>query len=143
MGVDGQASADIADPFENMRLGAYALRMKYRRADILSPREILRMHTIGTAKVLRVDDSVGSLEVGKYADFLIVNTGSPDIGPLYDPIAALVFACSADNIESVYVEGREVVRNGVVLGRDPDAISRETIRRRAAVMSRQRDAEGS
>lgn len=143
MGVDGQASADIADPFENMRMGAYALRMKYGRADVLSPREIVRMHTIDTARVLRVDDSVGSLEIGKFADFLIVNTRNPDIDPPRDLFATLVFACSAANIESVYVAGREVVKNGAILGRDSESVTRETIRRRAAVMERQRRKDSS
>ena len=53
MGVDGEASADLADPFENMRSGLYAIRDKYQDATILSPYDVMRLHTMGSADVLR------------------------------------------------------------------------------------------
>ena len=52
MGVDGEASADMADPFENMRTGLYAIRDKYENATIMSPYDVLRLHTMGSADVL-------------------------------------------------------------------------------------------
>jgi len=65
MGVDGEASADVADPFENMRTGLYAIRDKYEDATIMSPYDVLRMHTMGSADVLSVADRLGSLEAGE------------------------------------------------------------------------------
>ncbi len=61
MGVDGEASADLADPFENMRTGLYAIRDKYENAGVMSPYDVLRLHTMGSADVLGVADKLGSL----------------------------------------------------------------------------------
>ena len=105
MGVDGQASADIADPFENMRMGLYGIRAKYESATILKPMDVLRFHTLGSATVMNVADKVGSLEVGKYGDFLVINPASVDRAPVYDAVATLVFACNTQNLEGVYVGG--------------------------------------
>jgi len=112
MGVDGQASADIADPFENMRMGLYVIRAKYEDAGILQPEDVLRFHTLGTAKVLGVADRVGSLEPGKLGDFLIVDPASMATGPVFNACATLVLACDTPNLEQVYVGGRLVVDHG-------------------------------
>ena len=95
MGLDGQSTADLADPFENMRMGLYSLRMKYNEASILLPQDMLRLHTLGSARAIGVADRVGSLEIGKFADFLLVDPSQPDTGPTYDLFASLVFACAA------------------------------------------------
>ena len=105
MGVDGQASADIPDPFENMRVGLYGIRAKYQSATILKPYDVLRFHTLGSATVMNVADKVGSLEVGKFGDFLVINPASVDRAPVYDAVATLVFACNTQNLEGVYVGG--------------------------------------
>lgn len=109
LGVDGQASADIADPFQNMRTGLYLLRAAARDAAVLSSREILRMHTLGSAEVLGVEDRVGSLEPGKFADFLLIDPERPSTGPLSpDLYAHTVLALSAANITDVRLGGRSV-----------------------------------
>ena len=73
MGIDGEASADMADPFENMRTGLYAIRDKYEDATVMSPYQVLWLHTMGSADVLGVKDKLGSLEPGKLADFVVIN----------------------------------------------------------------------
>ncbi|MDB6095669.1 MAG: hydroxydechloroatrazine ethylaminohydrolase [Verrucomicrobia bacterium] len=108
MGVDGQASADLPDPFENMRMGLYGIRAKYESGTILKPIDVLRFHTLGSATVMNVADKVGSLEPGKYGDFLVINPASVDRAPVYDPYATLVFACNTQNLEGVYVGGELV-----------------------------------
>jgi cytosine/adenosine deaminase-related metal-dependent hydrolase len=112
MGVDGQASADIADPFENMRMGLYVIRAKYESATILQPEDVLRFHTLGSADVIGVADRIGSLEPGKFGDFLIVDPASMGTGPVYSACGTLVLACAAPNIDQVYVGGRVVVDHG-------------------------------
>ncbi|MFC6014013.1 amidohydrolase family protein [Nocardia lasii] len=109
LGVDGQASADVADPFQNMRTGLYLLRATARNAAVMSSREILRMHTLGSAEALGVEDRVGSLEPGKFADFLVLDPERPSTGPLSpDLYAHTVLALSAANITDVRVGARSV-----------------------------------
>jgi len=136
MGVDGQASADISDPFENMRMGLYATRMHEENADGLQPIDMLRLHTLKTAQVLQVDQYVGSLEPGKFADFLIIDPQNPPTGPVWDPINHLVFACSSANIEAIYIGGKEVVRDGEISGFDRKALSADVNARIEALKSR-------
>jgi cytosine/adenosine deaminase-related metal-dependent hydrolase len=130
MGVDGEASADLADPFENMRTGLYAIRDKYEDATIMSPYQVLYLHTMGSADVMGVKDKLGSLEPGKYADFLVVDPAR--FGTVFDPYASLVLVASERDLERVYVGGALKVEYGKVLGRDMQKIQSETDRRSAA-----------
>ncbi|MEM0954749.1 MAG: amidohydrolase family protein [Pseudomonadota bacterium] len=142
MGVDGAASADIADPFENMRMGMYALRMQRRDASVMSPMQVLELHTLATARVLGIDDRVGSLEPGKRADFLLLDLSLPVTGPVFDLPASIVFAASAANITSVYVNGAERVAGGEIIAHDMVALNAEVEKRVAAIVSRV-DGKGS
>jgi len=116
MGVDGEASADVADPFENMRTGLYAIRDKYEDATIMSPYDVLRLHTMGSADVLGVADRLGSLEPGKLADFLVINPTR--FRTIFDPYASLVFVAEERDLERVYVGGDLLVENGAILKHD-------------------------
>jgi cytosine/adenosine deaminase-related metal-dependent hydrolase len=126
MGVDGQASADVGDPFENMRAGLYAVRGKTENAASIMPAELLRYHTLGSADIMGVADRIGSLEPGKFADFLIIDPRAMDIGPYNDPTAALVLACNVANLEQVYVGGRLVVDHGKCLNPHFEKVQQET-----------------
>lgn len=130
MGVDGEASADLADPFENMRTGLYAIRDKYEDATIMSPYTVLYLHTMGSADVMGVKDKLGSLEPGKFADFVVVDPTR--FGTVFDPYASLVLVGAERDIERVYVGGELKVERGVVLGHDMRKIQQEVNRRSAA-----------
>ncbi len=131
MGVDGQASADLADPFENMRTGLYLVRAKFENPALLQPRDVLRFHTLGSASVIGVADRVGSLEAGKFADFLIVDPHSMETGPVFDPYGTLVLACGTPNIERVYVGSRLLVDHGNCM--NPEyAVAKAEVDRRMA-----------
>jgi cytosine/adenosine deaminase-related metal-dependent hydrolase len=113
IGLDDQSCCDASDPFENMRAGLFLIRATRSDASVLQPREILRMHTLGAAEVLSVADRVGSLEAGKYADFLIVDQRRPDTGPVWDAWASYVLACGLRNLRQVWIGGRLVSSDGV------------------------------
>ncbi len=129
MGVDGAASADISDPFENMRMGLYALRMQHKNPEVMSTIDILRLHTLKTAEVLKVADRVGSLEVGKFADLLIIDPSKPSTGAVFDPVATLVFACNAVNIDTVMVGGEIKVQHGKVLDQNMPKLENDVLQR--------------
>jgi cytosine/adenosine deaminase-related metal-dependent hydrolase len=130
MGVDGAASADIADPFQNMRMGMYALRMRDSDAGVMSAYQVLELHTLKTAQVLEVADQVGSLEPGKLADFLIIDP----VSPVIDPYGTLVFATDASNIDSVWVSGVKQVESGEPLLHDFEAVRAEMSQRVARIV---------
>ena len=136
MGVDNQNASDIPDPFENMRMGLYAMRDKYEDATIMSPYDVLRLHTLGSATVMRVADKVGSLEPGKFADFVVVDPAHRDTGPVYDAYATVVLACGQENLERVYIGGEMVALRGELIGRDFDAVGKEVRRRITAARAK-------
>lgn len=125
MGVDGQGSSDLPDPFENMRTGLYLIRAKYKSAKILQPVDVLRFHTIESAEVLGIEDKVGSLEVGKFGDVVIIDPKLVERGPVLDPYAAVVLACNAMNIAKVYVGGELLVDTYQLQKNDIGKISSE------------------
>ncbi len=128
MGVDSQACADVPDPFENMRAGLYAIRARYESAAILQPADLLRFHTLGGAEVLGIAGHVGSLEAGKFGDLLVIDPGVINPAPVSDPCATLVFACTARNIERVYIGGELRVEKQRLLTHDFRAIHAELAR---------------
>lgn len=112
VGLDDQSCTDISDPWANMRQGLYTQRALHQDAGVLSARDVLRLHTLGSAEVLGVADRVGSLEVGKLADFVLVDHRSPSTGPVWDVVATYVLACGLRNLRATYVGGRCVARDG-------------------------------
>ena len=132
MGVDGEASADIADPFENMRTGLYAIRDLYQNAAIMSPHEVLYLQTMGSADVMGVKDELGSLEPGKLADFDAIDPTR--YGTVFDPYASLVFVTEERDLDRVYVGGKLMVERGKVLDQDMVKILDEVDRRSKAAV---------
>ena len=132
MGVDGEASADMADPFENMRTGLYAIRDKYEDATVMSPYQVLFLHTMGSADVMGVKDRLGSLEPDKFADFVAIDPAR--LGTVTDPYASLVLVTAERDIDRVYVGGVLKVIRGRLLGQDVGKIQGEANRRSKAAV---------
>ncbi len=140
MGVDDQCASDIPDPFENMRTGLYMIRARHENATILSPYDVLKFHTLGSAQVMRVAERVGSLEPGKFGDLIVVDPRRRDVGPIHDPYATMVLACSQMNLEQVYVGGVLKTLRGELVGVDYRRICDEVHRRVAAAIARTKTA---
>lgn len=113
VGLDDQACTDVSDPWQNMRIGIYQQRAATGDPRAMMPADMLRMHTLGSAEVLGIDAQVGSLEPGKFADFVVVDPRSPDVGPLWHPLETYVLSTSLRNLKRVYVGGMLVSENGV------------------------------
>jgi 5-methylthioadenosine/S-adenosylhomocysteine deaminase len=77
---------------------------------------VLRLHTMGSADVLGVADRLGSLEPGKFADFLVIDPTR--FRTIFDPYASLVFVAGERDLERVYVGGDLLVQNGAMLKQD-------------------------
>jgi cytosine/adenosine deaminase-related metal-dependent hydrolase len=108
MGLDDQSCTDVSDPWNNMRTALALLRATHKDPAALPVRDVLALHTRGSAEVLGIDDHVGTLRVGRFADFLVVDPREPDTGPVWDAVGTYVLACSLRNLHSVWVGGRQV-----------------------------------
>lgn len=119
VGLDDQSCTDVADPFSNCRFGMYLLRATRQDPAVMPVRDMLMLHTLGSAEVLGISDDVGSLRVGRFADFLVVDPRDPDTGPVWDAYGTYLLACSLRNLAQVWVGGR-LVASGSRLT-DPEA----------------------
>src|SRR5262249_44769631 len=85
----------------------------------------LEMATIGGARALKLDHLVGSLEPGKRADVVIIDLDEDNLVPLYDPVSHLAYAVEAADVRTVIVDGRIVLRDGVLTTADEREIRRQ------------------
>lgn len=110
IGADGAPCNNRMSAFSEMRLAAL-LQKPRLGAEAMPARDVVKMATIGGARVLGIDDQVGSLEKGKKADVIVVDTMAAHLRPLSDPFASLVFAAEAADVKHVFVDGQWLVRD--------------------------------
>ena len=123
LGTDGAASNNDLDMLGEMRTAALLAKGVAARADALGAGEALAMATINGARALGLADDIGSIETGKWADLCCVDLQRPGTWPVYDPVAQLVYACSRDQVDDVWVAGRRMVADGRLLRLDDAAIA--------------------
>lgn len=111
LGTDSVASSDRMDLLDEARVAALFANAREARHDALTAPEALALATIGSARALGLDSEVGSLEVGKAADFAAFAVPSHH-APLHDPVAAAVYSIAGGPASMVVVAGVEKVRDG-------------------------------
>ena len=109
LGTDGPASGNTLDLFTQMRMCENFHKNTLKDRSAFPAKEIVKMATIEGAKALGLGDVTGSLEPGKEADLVIIETDSPNMFPIYDPYSTLVYSAFASNVRDVYVAGECLV----------------------------------
>ena len=125
LGTDGPMSSNQMDIFSVMQYAARVARIDHNDPTKFEPRELVEMATLGGARALGRTQDLGSLEVGKLADFILVETQSPNMQPVYDPYAVLAFQAYAANVVLSVVHGRIIAEDGVVVGVDLESHAAE------------------
>jgi 5-methylthioadenosine/S-adenosylhomocysteine deaminase len=116
LGPDGPAgSNNDFNMFEEMDLAAKLQKVTAMNPEVLPASTALEMATIRGARALGMEKEIGSLEVGKRADMILVNVTRPNAVPMYDPISQMVYALKAEDVTDVMVNGKPVVANGKIL----------------------------
>ena len=114
--TDSVASNNNLDMFEEGRTAALLQKMKSGDASQFSIETSLKTLTIEGARVLRMEKEIGSLEVGKQADFLVIQPqGKVHLQPQENMLSHLVYAVKSSDVSDVYIAGEQVVRDGEVL----------------------------
>ena len=111
LGTDGCASNNDLDLFQDMDLTA-----KLHKAHTLDPtatcaRAVVEMATAGGADTIGLSSEIGSLEIGKQADLIILDTCRPHLVPLYHPESHIVYAARGSDVRDVIVGGKVLVKN--------------------------------
>ena len=125
IGTDGAISGNDLDMWLAMRLTCGLAKGLNMEADALTAEQVLHMATISGAKALGKSDSLGSLEIGKNADFILLDINNSHSVPLFDPITHLVFGAGRSDVTDVFVSGKHVVENKKICGLDIEKIHAE------------------
>ncbi len=117
-GTDGPASGNTLDLFIQMRMCENFHKNELRDRSAFPAKEVVSMATIEGARALGLGDITGSIEPGKQADLVLVETDSPNMFPVYDPYSALVYSAIASNVRDVYVAGECLVKEKKLVRED-------------------------
>jgi 5-methylthioadenosine/S-adenosylhomocysteine deaminase len=126
LGTDGVAgSNNDLDLMEEMDLAAKLQKITKMDPRALGAKDVVEMATIEGAKALHMDKEIGSLEPGKKADLIVMGLDAPNAVPIYDLYSQLAYSLKANDIETVVIGGRIVMRDKKLLTVDePAAIAK-------------------
>lgn len=119
IGTDGAASNNRVDIFTEMRLAALLAKGATEDPTVLPAHQALEMVTINAARALGMDDKIGSIEVGKQADFAAIRLDDLIAAPYYDPISHLVYTCGREHVTHTWIAGELRYSNGVYANIEP------------------------
>lgn len=147
IGSDGAPCNNTHDLFRDMHLAGIIHKAKTQDSSILPSEQVLEMATINGARALGLDKDVGSLEVGKKADFVVINPTGLHASP-YDPdqvgegglhpATVVVHCCTGQDVDMVLIDGEVLVKNGALVRLDEGDIKRTSRTAIAGIRSRSR-----
>jgi 5-methylthioadenosine/S-adenosylhomocysteine deaminase len=125
-GCDGSSSNDSQDLLETIKIGSILHNVTdFDYQHWITPRQAIEMASLGGAKGLNIADEIGSLSVGKKADLVMYDLTSLSLLPRTDPIGLLVLGRPTNVVDSVWVNGKQIVADGKVKTIDVDNLRQE------------------
>ncbi len=118
LGTDGCASNNNLDLFGEMGTAAKLHKVITGDPTALDAARALKMATIDGARAIGLADRIGSLEIGKQADIILLDTRSPHLTPMYHPESHIVYAAGGADVRHVLVAGKPVVEDRQLLPLD-------------------------
>jgi 5-methylthioadenosine/S-adenosylhomocysteine deaminase len=119
LGTDGAASNNDLNLLGEIRTAALLAKGVAGSASALPAAQALRLATINGARALGLEHEIGSIEPGKSADLVALDLADSHTQPLYHPVSQLVYAAGRHQVRQVWVQGRQVIRDGSPLTLDP------------------------
>ncbi len=135
LGTDGAASNNDLDLWQEIDTAAKLHKVTSGDPTVLNAHQALELATITGARAIHMDSEIGSLEVGKRADLIVVDVSSPHQQPVYDPYSVLTYATGASDVETVIVNGRILFESGRYLTLDPVPILEKAAEYRDRILS--------
>ena len=123
IGTDGCASNNNLDIFHEMSMAAKLGKIHTRDPAAMDAKSVLRMATIGGARALGLSGITGSLETGKKADIIILDTRKPHLTPMYNPVSHLVYAARGSDVITSVINGRLIMEEKKLLSLDISKIA--------------------
>ena len=125
IGTDGQGSTNTLDMFEEIKLATYLQKGSNYNPTVITAEDVLKMATIEGAKVLGIDSEVGSLEVGKKADIIIIDLNKPHLCPVHNIYSLLAYSVNGADVETTIIDGNVVMENRNILNVNEQEVMNE------------------
>jgi 5-methylthioadenosine/S-adenosylhomocysteine deaminase len=126
LATDGAASNNSQDLFEEMDIAAKLQKIARMDPRALPAKQALEMATIGGARALHLEKQIGSVEAGKKADIILVDTNGPHAIPMYNVYSQLVYAMKGADVKTVVIAGKIVMENRQMRTLDEEKIIAKT-----------------
>ncbi|MDM8517714.1 amidohydrolase [Desulfobacterales bacterium HSG16] len=126
LGTDGCASNNNLDMFQEMDMTSKIQKVNCLDPTVLDAASVLKLATIEGARSIGLDDRIGSIEPGKDADLIIIDTNAAHMTPLYTPVSHLVYSGAGAVVRDVMVAGRMIVENRKITTFDIDEVMDRT-----------------
>jgi cytosine/adenosine deaminase-related metal-dependent hydrolase len=127
LGSDHACSGSV-DIVQEMRYVACGYKEARANPRVMPPEHAVEMATLNGARAMGMADRVGSVEVGKEADFVLFDAMQSEWQPLYNPVSNLVYSATGNTVKHVFIGGEQVVRDGKLTKIDQDAMMREVVK---------------
>ncbi|MBD1564748.1 amidohydrolase [Vibrio sp. S12_S33] len=127
LGTDGPMSGNTLSTMDELNQVAKVHKLANKDRAAMPPIKVVEMATIGAARALHMEDKIGSLEVGKQADIIVIDTKAPNMVPVYNPYSALVYSAYATNVKHSIVDGKLLMKDREVLTVNEDEIRQEAL----------------
>ncbi len=115
LATDSAASNNNQDLFQEMNIAAKLQKVTRMDPRALTAKQAVEMATIGGARALHMDQKIGSLEIGKQADLVLIGTGATHSTPMYNVYSQLVYALNAHDVRTVVIAGKIVMEDRVMV----------------------------
>lgn len=136
LGTDGAPCNNTCDMVQEMRLAGILHKVSTNDPTAVPAETVLEMATIKGAKALGLEDSIGSLEKGKKADFVVLDMRQVHLQPWFNPVSAVVYSATGRDVEMVFVNGKEVVKDGKLMTMNETEVWKEAEWRSKEVVAR-------
>ena len=111
LGTDGCASNNTLDLFQTMDITAKLHKVRDMQPTAADAQTVLTLATRGGARAIGMENDIGSLEAGKKADLIVIDTRQPHLVPMYHPVSHVVYAAKGSDVTTVVVDGRLLVKD--------------------------------
>ena len=136
LGCDGGPSNNCYDMVREMKTASLLQKVRLFDPLVTSAETVLEMATLNGAKALGLERDIGSIEVGKKADLILVSLTQPHLIPAFNPVSHLVYAAEGSDVKTVIIDGKIVMEDRVVKTMKEERIMHEANRRAMKLLER-------
>ncbi|EJL6340086.1 amidohydrolase [Vibrio cholerae] len=127
LGTDGPMSGNTLSTIDEFNQVAKVHKLVNHDRAAMPPLKVIDMATMGAAKALHMEEKIGSLEVGKLADMIVIDTKAPNMVPIYNPYSALVYSANSGNVRHAIIDGKLVMQDRQIHTVDEEQIRQEAL----------------